>query len=60
MREKLVIKMMKYGLPQMGAKMVVNELSEEQVLASYLSYDYLMDVIKIVYYKNPVLSLTED
>ena len=60
MREKLVIKMMKYGLPQMGAKMVVNELSEEQVLASYLSYDYLMDVIEMVYYKNPVRSLAED
>ena len=60
MREKLVIKMMKYGLPQMGAKMVVNELSEEQVLAAYLSYDYLMDVIEMVYYKNPVRSLAED
>ena len=52
MRQKLIIKMMKYGIPGLGAKMIVDELSEEQVLSAYMSYDYLQDIIKILYYEK--------
>lgn len=57
MKEKLVIKMMKYGIPRLGAIRVVNEINEEQILAAYLSYDYLQEIIEIFYYKNGVRSI---
>ena len=57
MKEKLVIKMMKYGIPRLGAIRVVNEINEEQILAAYLSYDYLQEIIEILYYKNGVRSI---
>jgi len=44
--------MMKYGVPGLGAKRIVDELSDEQVLSAYLSYDYLQDIIKILYYEK--------
>ena len=52
MKERLVIKMMKYGIPRLGAIRVVNELNEEQILSAYLSYDYLQEIIEFLYYKN--------
>jgi len=58
MKEKLVIKMMKYGIPRLGAIRVVNELNEEQIFAAYHSYDYLQEIIEIIYYKNLVQSIS--
>ena len=52
MNERLAVKMMKYGIPRLGALRVINELSEEQIQAAYLSHDYLQEIIEILYYKH--------
>ena len=57
LKERLVVKMMKYGIPRLGAIRVVNELNEDQIFAAYYSYDYLQEIIEIIYYKNLVQSL---
>ena len=52
MRDKLIIKMMKYGVPRMGAIRVVNQLNEDQILAAYTNTEYLQSVIDVIYYKK--------
>jgi hypothetical protein len=52
LREKLVIRMMKHGLPRLGAIRVVGKLNEDQVLAAYTNNEYLQSVIDVIYYRR--------